>query len=555
MPKINTTNIDNLEKKIKKNLNIDMDAKNENLEDKINDFKSSFKNVSNNSIIEFMNKNMFEMADKTISFNGNKIDQRRYVQTMLEKSDWDKLYANEKARMDRYSEYDIIYSYIPELASCIDMYRDSIISPDDLTKNVLPVKGKDGLLSEQDEDLLADNIELLKDKYNLSQFQRQIIGETLKYGDQFVAVLRYEDEFERYLLKEENDQIMPPEFLNINERLDQLNEEENNTIFNEEFYHDSLFENLQEIITEDVKQQNKIKASLGEPKEDANKIYDKVVNNIKNVIDGIKTKNGRDIAQASRKNRVGRSKSMRHFDETFKGSIIRVLEPQYTIKLQVDNCNFGYLYAELEARKKQLKNDQNTLVKDFFASRTNIEANLEKQSREEIITNIFAKGIAKKLDIGFIEDNKEFKDLIYVLLKNKKFENETVSFVYFTPEEVTHFAVDVDKIYGKSRMANSLFAAKLYISSVLNELMQKLTRGRDKRVVYTEIGLDEAAEEAIQTVIRDIKSKEIQTDNLKSLTTLLRTVGNFEDYYIPVFDGEKNIEFDTIQGINEIGPH
>ena len=55
MPKINTYNIDNLEKKIKKNLNIDIDAKNENLEDKINDFKSSFKNVSNNSIIEFMN--------------------------------------------------------------------------------------------------------------------------------------------------------------------------------------------------------------------------------------------------------------------------------------------------------------------------------------------------------------------------------------------------------------------------------------------------------------------------------------------------------------------
>ena len=59
----------------------------------------------------------------------------------------------------------------------------------------------------------------------------------------------------------------------------------------------------------------------------------------------------------------------------------------------------------------------------------------------------------------------------------------------------------------------------------------------------------------IQGFIKDIKSKELTSGHLKNITTILNSVGAFEDYYIPVFDGEKNIEFDTIQGINEIGSH
>ena len=61
--------------------------------------------------------------------------------------------------MEKYSEYEIIYSYIPELASCIDSYRDSIISPDDLTKDTIPIKPKKSVLDEEDdyeEKLLTD---------------------------------------------------------------------------------------------------------------------------------------------------------------------------------------------------------------------------------------------------------------------------------------------------------------------------------------------------------------------------------------------------------------
>lgn len=557
MPKVKINDLDVIENRIRKDLEIENNPANETLEDKINNFKSNYKNINGSSMIDFMTKNMFNQADKNI-YSGDKIiDQRKYVQTMLQKSSWDKLYSSEKPRMEKYSEYEIIYSYIPELASCIDSYRDSIISPDDLTKDTIPIKPKKSVLDEEDEELLQENIDFLKEKYNLENFQKNVIRDTLKLGDQFVAILKYEDEFKRLLLKEENDKIMPPEYLFPNKRIEEIESDEYQQLFENTFYNDSLFTELKEYINEEVLLENNYNEKNHiDKKIDVNSVYDNTVDNIKNIMHRVKIQFGRDIAKASGKNKIGRSKIVKELENgSFKGSIIKLLEPEFTIKLEVDGMNFGYLFAEKEYKKSEMSPDKNTLVKDFFSSRTNLEGSLEKKSKEEIITNIFANGIAKKLDIEFIKDNKEFKELIYVLLKNRSKDKEDINFIYFSPEEVVHFAVDVNKVYGTSRMAKSLFAAKLYISSLLNEQMQKLTRGRDKRVVYTEIGLDEAAEEAIQEVIRDIKSKEIQTDNLRSLTTMLRTVGNFEDYYIPVFDGEKNIEFDTIQGINEIGPH
>lgn len=542
MPK-DDKKIENLEKKIQKNLGIEQDKSIEDIDEKINNFRQNFKSMNGNNIIEFLTKVMFDKDTMKTLGSEQKIDGRHEVQKMLENEKWDKIFNMEKDRLGRYSEYEIIYSYIPELASCIDAYRDAIIAPDDLISDSLPIFINEDLVSPQSAAVFEDNIDNLEKKYKLKNFQKNIIRDTLKLGDQFVAVLKYEQEFERYLLKEQNDKIMlPPEFLDPS-----LVKHEDEEIMLESFYkNDPLFTNLKDIITETY--------VFNEAKRDADKTaeinnyYDRVVNSIDSIIKSVKTMDSKEYAAKERPISDNPKMRKRFENLDLKGCIVKTLDPKYVVKLEVDGMNFGYLFAE---RENQYANrERDTLVKDFFASRTNVETNTQGKIKEEIITNIFSKGLSKKLNLEFIEKNKEFKELVYILLKNEDLQKKNLSFIYFPPEEVIHFAVDIEKVYGTSRMAKSLFAAKLYISSVLNEFMQKLTRGRDKRVVYAEIGLDEAVEEAIQEVVRDIKSKEIQTDNLQSLTTILRTVGNFEDYYIPLINGEKNIEFDTIQGIN-----
>ena len=121
---------------------------------------------------------------------------------------------------------------------------------------------------------------------------------------------------------------------------------------------------------------------------------------------------------------------------------------------------------------------------------------------------------------------------------------------FLQPDEVFHFKLDSNDTYGISKYAKSLFSAKIYLATLITNLMQKVSRGRDKRAFYVDTGMDDDIEGVVQSFIRDIKSREITTNTMNNITTLLNSVGAFEDYFIPTIDGEKPIEIDTVQGMD-----
>lgn len=71
-----------------------------------------------------------------------------------------------------------------------------------------------------------------------------------------------------------------------------------------------------------------------------------------------------------------------------------------------------------------------------------------------------------------------------------------------------------------------------------------------KRAYYIDVSLDDDIESSVQGVIRDIKSKEITSGTFKNITSVLNSVGAYEDYYIPTVDGERPLEIDTIPGLD-----
>ena len=71
-----------------------------------------------------------------------------------------------------------------------------------------------------------------------------------------------------------------------------------------------------------------------------------------------------------------------------------------------------------------------------------------------------------------------------------------------------------------------------------------------KRAFYIDVGLDDDLEGAVQGFIKDIKSKELSSGHLKNITTILNSVGAFEDYDIPTVDGSRSVEIDTVPGMD-----
>ncbi|ALN97883.1 portal vertex protein [Bacillus phage vB_BpuM-BpSp] len=469
--------------------------------------------------------------------NTNPVKNKKIIEDLVSKENLGRLLGFEKDRFSRYNDYYEIYSYIPQIADCIDIYRDTIMSPDDLTKDSVNVMYKGTLEVSNKNENVIENIGRLKNKYKLNTLFKERLLESLIYGDQFVAVLQYDKEFNRMMLKE--DIIVNKEIISKDIEID---------------------ENVK-FITESIIAQNKESKTQNSPKEfeiykdiqkSATEILNKNVKYDEDTRRSLLDIDDKTLAQLNRKRAKKNeleSKDSKYTNFNINGSIIRNLKPDKTIKLEVDGVNFGYIYIEKDSADDNPNGAYVGPVNDFFDARVDIEKS-KFRDREEVIANIFVKGISKKIDNNVVLKNKDFKEYIYMLLKDRYITEKPVKITYLAPEEVVHFTPEKDNIYGRSRLSRSLFHSKLYIATLINELMQKITKGREKRIVYVETGIDNDTEGTIQEVVKDFKSKELPTDMLKSMTSIFRNIGANQDLFIPLFDGEKMVDFDVLSGIN-----
>lgn len=508
--------------KIEKDINIDLygheedDLKNlkdiKEIKDRLEKVKINITNNKSGGILEFLSnldysKNKILMNRKDPS---KKVNNKALID-VLSKQKWDFLFNQEQERIRRYSDYRILYSYITDLSLCLDSYVDMIISPDEITNSSLNIHYKHRSINElSSENEVYSKIKKLISTYKLTKKSKKIIRDTAILGDNFVGVFRYDKEFRRLLLKENDEKV----------KFDYKED----IIFNENIISESSdFKMLEETF----KKENE--------KEEAKKFSSEISDTL-----------NRNVSAKSFQSFLKTKPSDIKNIKNIKGNIIKFFKPEDIVKIELDGINLGYVYSHKEIQTQPT--DYAASVSDVFNSRTDLEDSNQKLIREKLIVDIFSKGIEKKLNVDFLSKNENFKNFIYIILKNKDLLNKKVSFTYIPPENMVHFYIDENEIYGTSKLAKSLFLGKLYLSSLITQQMEKVSRGRDKRIFYVETGVDDDIEGVIQEVVRNVKGKDIQASTLSDITSILNTVGIFEDYYMPMIDGEKPIEMDTISG-------
>jgi len=510
----------------------------EEIENSINNISKSYRDVAGNDIVEFLDAVAFNNANSQnigpIRRKGK--FQKKDLSKLLNKQTIESLFTLEKSRTDKYEDFRILYSYIPQLATCVDNFVDCIVSPDDLTGNILPVKYKDKVCEDETNSVYL-KIKKLKEEYKFDEKGIKAIRKAVKEGDCFVAVLAYDDEFNRYLMNESSDDI----FLN-----NKINNEDSHILLKEDLNNDKNLDALANII---VKEESNKENSL-----DKDIVYTKLQEDIiESINENIKYEPNasksllRNLVNG--KKVINQNKDDGEYNFGIEGSIVRFLKPENTLKLEIDGIEFGYLYVERET-DNAMRNNNYGFSNDYFNSRSDVETKNNSKTRDDLIANIFLNGISKKIDNKLIKDNKEFKNYLYVLLKQNYITNKRVRITYLRPDEVEHFSLNKQEVYGESQLAKSLFFGKIYLATLMTEMMGKISRSRDKRMIYVETGLDDDVEGVVQEVVRDVKSKEIQTDMLRNITTIFQNIGVFDDLYIPLVNGEKSIDFDTLQGMD-----
>ena len=537
--------------------------------------KDKYGSRARGKIIDYFNEINFGAV-----FSDNKIDgiskkeaeanPEKVIKKMMSANglvDLGALLTADQSRLRDYSNYEVIFNHIPECAQALEVFKDNIMSPDDFTKLIFDIEYDDETDIAAKKKIEKD-LEIIRDKYDVETQSDKIIEQALLKGDAFVSILSLENELGEILsdditkgktLNEEMLNILDPSCVDISITPSDIhsNLELNEAVANLYGYGGDNIKTsedtdifLANIINENIKIGSKkellIERSLAEA---ATK---------ENMYTGLNF----NTAQETKTNKNKKSDEKPLF---VNGSVIRMLDPEKVVKLEVDNICYGYFYA-LEAVNNVANNtylgvssgrsvtgslsvaQNNTITGTTSASYTPNSTTAQEYSVDEqklrLISTIFVNNIAKKVDKDFIRHNKDFKEFIYGLMRQDYITKKGIKLFYFTPSEVVHFKVPA--VYRKI-----VFFAKLYLSMLSNDVLIKLGRAHDKRAFYINVGIDEDYEQAVSRTIADIKTKEYSMANIGDFNTILNlNPGRWDDYFIPVINGERPVEIDTLAGMD-----
>lgn len=548
----------------------------------IKNVNDKYKSVTGTNIIEFLTKSTLESEKEDGRKSSyNRIENLRSALENPSNGIINDLYVKEKSRFSLYDDYKQIYELIPQLAQAIDVYADNIMSPDDFTKDVFNIfynsididsSSLYDVTNDASNYNIINNIKELEKIYKIESKARKWIKNTLILGDQFIAVLPLDREFEKMLysnedmnfnidsniLNESNFKIEDSELQSLNEFFPYIDEKTGLKKTNKDYNIKSdiytilnnnvNITNVESLFSEELKikkdfiASNKLNSNTDSFQSyDLNYSYEK-------------KKEGRNINSIFDYNSGVLDNREKDNKNIITGSFVKELDVRRVVKIRIGEECLGYYYFDSVDGTYDFNLNTsfgNTAV-FYLAHNTDIGGDVNNYFTDEknkLLVDIFARGLAKKLNKKFIEDNKDFKRVIFELLKQGYIMKKRVNITYIPPDDVIHFLIDEDEEgYGTSKFKKILFSAKLYLATLTTTLMMKIARSADHRAFYIETGLSKDVEGLVQSYIRDVKTKEIKLSDLTSIDTIFNNIGQFHDYFIPQVNGEKALDIDTIPG-------
>lgn len=474
-----------------------------------------------------------------------------------------------------YSNYEAIYKHIPECSTAIQVYVDNILSPDDFSKSIFDFK-YDNSVDNKKEERINKEIDQIIKRYKLNLKTEQIIRDALIYGDAYYAVLSLEDEMEMMIHDVQTNGGVLHEDLSFYDldRKDitidandiELNEEEkaafvdffklSNITYTKEQSKALNEEVATQLLKEDIANFVNDHFKIGSKKELLQERVGYEMEQAKNKIFDVDASIGSKKKTKSSKTKTD-DKPM-----YLNGSVLRKLEADHVISLDVDDINYGYYYIEekdyqstvarsaagdylgMVSGRSQDSNIQMTAAGATLPIDRNVGTPSDLDDMKmKLISDIFINTISKKIDKEYVRHNKELKEFLYGIIRHEYITKKQVTLTYFTPEEVVHF--ECEPIF-----KNIVFFAKLYLAQLTNMIVIAMGRGHDKRMINVVTGLDSEAEQAVSNVIESIKTKEFRLSNTDINTVLSLNPGALDDYIIPVINGEPMVTIDTLPGMD-----
>ena len=505
-----------------------------------------------------------------------------------------------KSKYYLYDDLDLICQQIPELREAVKTTRDSVINSDDIT-SVVSKKITFVGVNEETAELARKEVKKIEDEYKLDKVVKNIIGlNSIKYGEYYTYGSSYADIIDRYHYinnSQENYHINAMENISFDKydkrTFEYLSESvgmdmvptqpaKTNSNVNTHITRKITTEEKEPIIND--KKSDRPTVTEQEVMETLNfflkkyKVYnddipiplvegistigeiDRLMNGksfnkmATNAMQGnIKTNNTKtEFADGTVDYSTVEAKRNKSKDMGIKGMYLKHINPKHLIPIRVmDDVILGYYWIREETDLTQTTNQNMTfgLNSSFSMNLLSREAT-NKNLEREMVSKLVEK-IVKAFDKKYLEENKEFKELIINALMFDETYKKNICFQFISPEFIVHHSIEENgEGQGTSILMDSVFNAKLYLGLLLFKMLAIISKSNDTRIYTVQNSIDDQDKSNnVQRIIREIKGNQMSYMDLMNYNSLISKIGANKSIFMQAgSNGTAPVTFDILAG-------
>lgn len=393
-------------------------------------------------------------------------------------------------RIVRYMNADEIVDSIPFCSRALKVLTNEIISPDNITKEMLQFLHKKKL---SEEDTRAfENVKAINDVLKIDESLHDLVFETLKMGDQFIEICDYTSE------------EVPIMQTVLNENGVEIPEEPCDIVF--EDVHINEF-GKEEITKRTVEVTPTITEAINKKDETID-------------IDKIR---------------------------------LVIHDPSFVVKLQSQRfkMELGYLIlprpptsAYSSVMYPASRSNTTNIAGLQFSSTAHDLTGVDK-----LYIDVMEK-IKKHIGNEEISvDKKEVKSLLSKALKEFDQEKKLEFKIrYVPPARMEHFKLSSRRFfpYGEGIFYRTTFSAKLLIAFEIALVIKRISDSSDKRAIYVEQGLPRNVRNVIEEIKEALHKRKFSFDTLGNIGSIPSMITSYETYFLPQNKGKRFVEFDQL---------
>ena len=174
-------------------------------------------------------------------------------------------------------------------------------------------------------------------------------------------------------------------------------------------------------------------------------------------------------------------------------------------------------------------------------------------TRIDIMKQIVYRTLAKRMCDPSLSENKSFTDAIINLMRQGYIVDRQIKFTCVPATNIVYLAHDIDdQGLPHSILDGTLLQIYMYLAGIVSMTLNIVNKSSDKEKLEVNMGMSHQIGMTLMEIQKQLSTRNIHVKSFfNNVGSVLRNVATYARYSIPVVDGEKLYDINTVQSNNE----